>query len=105
MAHFDQIGSGFPSGQNIIVIHIDGLIGSVVRFPDQDIEKSFFAEVFDDRIVFSGVKDNKTFCLAASRPGPASIKTLFLIFSCNNRIDILLLIAELADAADCFQIK
>ena len=105
MAHFDQIGSGFPSGQNIIVIHIDGLIGIVVCFSDQDIEKSLFAEVFDDRIVFSGVKDNKTFCLAASRHGPDSIKNFFFIFSCNNCINILLLIAELADAADCFQIK
>ena len=52
-----------------------------------------------------GVKDDKAVHLTAAGHGTHSLKDFVFILACDDRVDILAVIAELADSPDSFQIE
>lgn len=99
----DQVLGGFPAGQDIVVVHIDSLIGISESLSHQHIEKPLVEQIADNRILLPGVEDNKALRHAVFRHGFDGFQDLLLVLSGDYSIDILLLIAQKADAPDDLQ--
>ena len=59
-------------------------------FPIQDIEKSLTEKKINNRIIHTGIKNNKSVNLTASGHGTYCVKDLFFILTGNNGADILM---------------
>ena len=91
--------------KNVVVIDVNGLIGILVCFSYQYIKKTFIIKVFDDGVLLFGVEDNKTICLSVPDHSADGLQDLLIVLSRDNRSGIILMVTELADSADYFQIK
>jgi len=76
-----------------------------IGFSHQHIKKAFIIEKTGNGIILTGIQDNKPIYLAAACHGLYHLKNLFFAFTCDHCINILPLVAQLADSADSFQIK
>ena len=93
------------SGQKVVIIDIDRMIGVLCRFSDQDIEKSFTEKKINNRIIHTGIKNNKSVNLTASGHGTYCVKDLFFILTGNNGADILMCVTVVADSPDRLKVK
>lgn len=105
VAQPDQIGSRLPPGQHVVIVHIDRLVGVLIRFSDQYVREPFCAQVFRHRVMGPGIQNDESFRLSAAGHGTDSLQDFFFIFPCDYRVNVLLLVAELTDAADGLQIE
>ena len=100
-----QVFGRLISCQQIIIINVNGLVGVLTGFPDQNIGEFFPVQIFDHGIILPGIEQDKAVCLPDAGHGPDSIQHFILILTGYDGADIMLLVADLADAADRFQIK
>ena len=105
MSHLVQILRCFLSSQEIIIINVDRLVCMGIGFSYQHIKKSFIIEKISNGVILAGIKNDKTVYLSAARHGLDHLKDFFFTFTCDHGVDILPLVAQLADPADGFQIK
>lgn len=100
-----EIFGGLLPCKQIIIVDVNGLVCILACFSDEHVEQPFTVEVIDDRILCSGVKNDKTVYLPAACHGFDNLEDFILILPGDYGVYILPLVAELTDAADCFQIK
>ena len=100
-----KVFGSFISRQQIVIINVNGLVGVLAGFADQNIGKLFPVQVFNHGIVLAGIEQDKAVCLSDACHGTDDFQHLVLILAGYDGADVMLLVADLADAADRFQIK
>ena len=100
-----EIFGGFLSGQKVIVINIDRVVRVLCRFSDKDIEKSLTEKKINDRVVHTGIKNNKSIHFTTSGHGTDCSQNLFFILPGDNGADILMGVTVVADSTDRLQVK
>ena len=100
-----QIIRRFAAGQKIIVVDGDGLLLQLVGLANDDIEQALFAQVFLHGVILNRVKQDQTVKHAAGNEVFNGSKHLFFIAARDYGIGHLMGVAELADAANSFQIE
>ena len=92
--------------QQVVVINVNGLVGVLAGFPNQYIGKFFPVQVFNYGIILAGIEQIKPSVCPDAGHGADGFQHFVLILAghdgagCNA-----VLVADLADAADCLQIK
>ena len=105
MAQCIKIFRCFLPGQKVVVINIDRMIGVLRRFSDEDIEKSFTEKKINDRVIDTGIKNNKSIHFTTSGHGTDCSQNLLFILSGDNGADILMGVTVVADSTDRLQVK
>ena len=93
------------AGKKVVIIDIDRIIGVLRRFSDQDIEKSLTEKKINNRIIHTGIKNDKSVNLTASGHGTYCSQDLFFILTGNNGADILMCVTVVADPPDRLKVK
>ena len=105
MAQIQQVLRRLPAREHIVVIHIDGLVHIPACLSYEHIQQSLFIEIIQNRVLLPGVEHDKSLCQAGSCHGLYGLEDLILILSRNHGIDVLLLVAILADSPYHLQIE
>ena len=105
VAQIPQIVCRLLPRQHIVIIDVNGLVGELVSLPDEDKEQAFPVEIVNDGILLPGIEDDKAVRLPAAGHGADGLKDFPVISAGDDGVDVLALVAELADAPDDLQIE
>lgn len=105
MAHLIEVVGGFLSGEGVVVVDVDGLVGGLCGLAHNDMEQPFIAQIGRHRTVLFGVEQDKPICLRVGHHALDGVQHLCIILPGDDRVHIPPLVAELPDAADDLQME
>ena len=105
VSQFIQIVGGIPAGLEIVVVDTDRLIGKLSGFTNDDIHQSVFTQVVYNDVVGEGLQNDKIVNAVALMEISDRFQDLCEILTGNDHGCHMALIADLADAADGFEIE
>ncbi len=100
-----QVFCGLLSGQQVVVVDVDGLIGVLLCLADQHIEQPLAVQIVDDGVMFPGIQNDKAAGVIVLCQCADGAEQFLVVLSGDDGADIFPPVAELADSPDGFQIK
>ena len=105
VSQFIKIIGGFFSGKGIVVVNVDGLVGGLHCFADNDMKQTLISQIGCYWTVFFRIEQDKAIFLGIGYHALYRIQHFCIILPGDDRIHIASLVAELPDAADDLQME
>ena len=105
VSQFIKIIGGFFSGKGIVVVNVDGLVGGLHCFADNDMKQTLISQIGCYWTVFFRIEQDKAIFLGIGYHALYRIQHFCIILPGDDRVHIPPLVAELPDAPDDLQMK